>query len=369
MSKVRCALKDAGMPELWWPEALMYMTYVQNRTPMSRLQNKKPYEKVYGKTPDVSDLQILGSTSFAHVPTERRKDKKLSAQATKRRFLGVSEEYKAYRLLDVYNNKFIYSSHVMFDTQHIVEIVSSAFEQEMTEETETSHSNSAVEIQYHICYQAHLDKISQEETNHNKIPIPRNLKETLSGPYRKHWRNALDLEYESLIDNGTWRLVPPPPGRKALPCHWVLVVKYHANGFVERFKARLVAQGNHQEFGVDCDEVYGPVARFESLRLVLAIGTILDCHIHQMDVHTAFLNGTTKGLRRYPLHPKYGSPQKQRDKTMSISQHQYILDLLKKYNIEKSSAVTTPQLAGRELEPETNMSAAEIAAQNFDYRG
>ncbi|GMF59850.1 unnamed protein product [Phytophthora fragariaefolia] len=54
---------------------------------------------------------------------------------------------------------------------------------------------------------------------------------------------------------------------------------------------------------------------------------------------------------------------------MSVSQHQYILDLLKKYNIEKSSAVTTPQLAGRELEPETNMSAAEIAAQNFDYRG
>ncbi|GMF47643.1 unnamed protein product [Phytophthora fragariaefolia] len=55
------------------------------------------------------------------------------------------------------------------------------------------------------------------------------------------------------------------------------------------------------------------------------------------------------------------------NKTMSISQHQYILDLLKKYKIEKSSAVTTPQLAGRELEPETNMSAAEIGAQNFDY--
>ncbi|GMF64036.1 unnamed protein product [Phytophthora fragariaefolia] len=57
------------------------------------------------------------------------------------------------------------------------------------------------------------------------------------------------------------------------------------------------------------------------------------------------------------------------NKTMSISQHQHILDLLKKYKIEKSSAVTTPQLAGRELEPETNTSAAEIGAQNFDYRG
>ncbi|GMF54996.1 unnamed protein product [Phytophthora fragariaefolia] len=89
MSKVRCALKDAGMSERWWPEALMYMTYVQNRTLMSRLQNKTPYEKVCGKAPDVSDLHIWGSTCFAHVPAERRKDKKLSARATKCRFLGV----------------------------------------------------------------------------------------------------------------------------------------------------------------------------------------------------------------------------------------------------------------------------------------
>ncbi|GMF36825.1 unnamed protein product [Phytophthora fragariaefolia] len=274
---------------------------------------------------------------------------------------------------------------------------------------------------------------------------------------------------------GTWRLVPLPPGRKALPCHWVLVVKYHANGFVERFKARLVAQGNHQEFGVGCDEGYAPVARFESLRLVLAVGTILDCLIHQMDVHTAFLNGTVegsqriymrqppghhakgkegyvykllkciygleqasriwygvrhkfftsmgfarctkeyciyvqkvgvewiiivvyvddltimsqilklinnikrklsmryrmKGLRRHPLHPtvEMDVRRNRENKTMSISQHQYILDLLKKYKFEKSSAVSTPQLSDRELEPETNMSAVEIAAQNFDYRG
>ncbi|GMF57826.1 unnamed protein product [Phytophthora fragariaefolia] len=188
---------------------------------MIRLQNKTPYEKVYGKVPDVSDPHIWGSTCFAHVPAERRKDKKLSAQATKYRFLGVSEEYKAYRLLDVYNNKFIYSRYVMFDTQHSVEIVSRAFGQEMTEETETSHSTSAsgdtippsisdpsttnttrnkkrglvetvgaldnkpkrprretkrpARFDDYKCYQAHLDKISQEETNHNKIPITRNL--------------------------------------------------------------------------------------------------------------------------------------------------------------------------------------------------
>ncbi|OWY90842.1 LOW QUALITY PROTEIN: Integrase, catalytic core protein, partial [Phytophthora megakarya] len=112
--------------------------------------------------------------------------------------------------------------------------------------------------------------------------------------------------YDSLIENGTWKLVRLPPGHKALPSHWVLVVKYNADGTVERFKARPVAQGNYQEFGVDCDEVYAPVVRFESLRLVLAVGTILDCHIHQIDVHTAFLNGTMDGEQKIYMRQPYG---------------------------------------------------------------
>ncbi|POM64449.1 Integrase catalytic core protein [Phytophthora palmivora] len=73
---------------------------------------------------------------------------------------------------------------------------------------------------------------------------------------------------------------------------------------VDRFKSRLVAQGSQQEFGVDCDEVYAPVARVESLRLVLGIETILDYHIYHMDVHTAFVNDTMEGeLKIYMREP------------------------------------------------------------------
>ncbi|EGZ17941.1 hypothetical protein PHYSODRAFT_447143, partial [Phytophthora sojae] len=71
---------------------------------------KSPYEMVHGKPPDISDLHIWGSICFAHVPKVRSKDKKLSARGIKCRFLGMSDEYyKSYRLLDVYNNRFIYS--------------------------------------------------------------------------------------------------------------------------------------------------------------------------------------------------------------------------------------------------------------------
>jgi hypothetical protein len=88
--------------------------------------------------------------------------------------------------------------------------------------------------------------------------------------------------------------VPLPEGRRALGCHWVFDVKYHSDGTVDRFKARLVVQGNTQLYGIDYQEVFAPVARYESMRLLLALSTVLDLHLHQMDVSTAFLNGVLR---------------------------------------------------------------------------
>jgi hypothetical protein len=124
-----------------------------------------------------------------------------------------------------------------------------------------------------------------------KIPHPKSITEALNGPYRKQWKEALQTEYKALIANGTWKLVKRSPGSITLGCHWLMSVKYHADHTIERFKARLVALGNHQKYGLDYDEIFSPVARYESLRLLLAISTIMDYHIHQMDVSTAFLHG------------------------------------------------------------------------------
>ncbi|GMF37173.1 unnamed protein product [Phytophthora fragariaefolia] len=156
------------------------------------------------------------------------------------------------------------------------------------------------------CYQTHIDNPIAVDAKVNRIGIPKSIRDALTGVHRKQWRQALDLEYQSLLENGTWKLTGLPSGHKALPCHWVLAIKYNADGTVERFKARLVAQGNHQEYGVNCDDVYARVARFESLRLVLAIGTILDCHIHQMDVSTEFLNGSMEGEHKVYMYQPPG---------------------------------------------------------------
>ncbi|POM81690.1 Transposon Polyprotein integrase [Phytophthora palmivora] len=138
LDRVRCALKDADMAHKWWPEALMYMTYVQNRTPMRRLGYKTPYEMVNGKPPNVKELPVWGSVCFAHIPAALRKDKKLSARAVKCRFLGISEDTKGYRLWDTYNNKHLISRDVLFDTTNVAAMVKRAFGQ--TEEALTTES-------------------------------------------------------------------------------------------------------------------------------------------------------------------------------------------------------------------------------------
>ena len=152
-------------------------------------------------------------------------------------------------------------------------------------------------------FAGHLQTIKSKELK--EVYIPKGIKKALSCADKDMWQAALDSEYNSLMDNGTWHLDHLPSGSVAIPCQWIFNVKYNSDGSIDRYKARLVALGNRQEYGVDYDEVYSPVARFESLRLILALGCITDAHIIQMDVCTAFLNGSMPGgLKVYMRQPQ-----------------------------------------------------------------
>ena len=86
-------------------------------------------------------------------------------------------------------------------------------------------------------------------------------------------------------------LVDFPKGKKMVGFKWVYKRKCNADGGVERYKARLVATGYSQQYGLDYDKTFSPVARFESLRTILALAVQRDFHVHHMDVTTVFLNG------------------------------------------------------------------------------
>ena len=106
------------------------------------------------------------------------------------------------------------------------------------------------------------------------------------------WKKALEDEYNSLVHNETWELVPPPEDANIVGSKWVFKIKHDANGNVDRHKARLVAQGYSQTYGVDYQEVFSPVTRYSSIRTLLALANVHDLEVHQMDVKTAFLNGS-----------------------------------------------------------------------------
>lgn len=89
----------------------------------------------------------------------------------------------------------------------------------------------------------------------------------------RHWINAMNDEIESIERNDTWELVDFPKNKDYIGVKWVYKTKLKASGDVEKYKARLVAKIFSQEYGVDYNEIFAPIARLDTVRIVLAITT------------------------------------------------------------------------------------------------
>jgi len=105
------------------------------------------------------------------------------------------------------------------------------------------------------------------------------------------WQVAMDEEMNSLQKNTTWELVSLPPGRKLVQCKWVFWTKVAVDGRTYKYKARLVEKGFSQVQGVDYHETFAPVAKMDSIRLVLEISASKHWEVHHMDVNSAFIHG------------------------------------------------------------------------------
>ncbi|KAJ4700915.1 Retrovirus-related Pol polyprotein from transposon TNT 1-94 [Melia azedarach] len=118
--------------------------------------------------------------------------------------------------------------------------------------------------------------------------VPTNIHEALKHP---RWRVAVQEEISALEKNGTWELTKLPHGKSTVGCKWIFTVKYLADGSIDRFKARLVANGFTQTYGVDYQETFAPVAKLNTVRVLISLAVNNDWPLQQLDVKNAFLNG------------------------------------------------------------------------------
>ncbi|KAL6133249.1 hypothetical protein ACLB2K_065486 [Fragaria x ananassa] len=87
------------------------------------------------------------------------------------------------------------------------------------------------------------------------------------------WTQAMNKELEALPKNSTWDIVPKPAGKKTIGCRWVFTVKLKADGSIDKYKARLVAKGYTQQYDIDYEETFAPVAKINTVRILISLAT------------------------------------------------------------------------------------------------
>lgn len=341
IEKARCLLIQANLSKKYWAEAVNTAVYLVNRLPCKGLENCTPEEGWSGRKPTLKHLKVFGCKAIVQIPKEKRK--KLDAKGKELLFVGYSDKSKAYRFIDPKTYEITINRNAVFFETNFLEddkekensVFYIPFEQEIDvhqsnmnendsesetfyseeeEVTSQNTSNSPITLS-DTSENIASDDIMLEEVNSNvhaenlrrssrirKVPSrfanvvtnlnvkePTTVQEALSGPQAKFWKNAMEEEYNSLIENCTWVECDLPKDKKPISNKWCFKIKRDSEGKLLRYKARLVIKGYSQKKGIDYEETFSPVVRYSSIRLLLALAVKHNLDIDQMDVVTAFL--------------------------------------------------------------------------------
>lgn len=307
----RSMLKAKGLSNQFWAEAVATSVYLLNLSPTKAVLNQTPYEAWKSRKPDVSHLRVFGCIAYALVNSHARQ--KLDEKSQKCIFIGYCIASKAYRLYDPVTGSILIKRDVIFD-----ENASWDFSENNEQVQKVPMSMQQVALPDEVVNGSETNNVSPVKDNvfsprQTSDETPRKFRPLMdvyeacqfalavSDPLtyeeaseKEEWRKAMTEELLSIEKNKTWELVDLPEGKKAIGLRWVFKKKLNADGSLQKHKARLVAKGYAQQQGIDFEETFSPVARFETVRTVLALAAQLQWPVYQLDVKSAFLNGDLK---------------------------------------------------------------------------
>lgn len=334
----RSMLQSSKLPKSLWAEACNTAAYILNRTGKSSETNKTPYELWYDREiGNLDHLRIFGTSCYAHINKQFRS--KFDSKSVSGHLVGYVNDKDGYRIWCPQQRKVICTHDVIFKPETIcnvrneIKVIETEEdrndeieekktqdkEQEETtdEETEDESFKSTEEEEKEKPRNKEKNQEAEDETQqirrstrNKKLPAwmtgefawiseaggasqqnPNSYSEAIKSEESEKWLKAMHEELSSLKENETWELVPQPSKAQVIQNRWTFRIKTADNG-TPRFKARLVAKEYAQKEGTDYEETYSPVARYDTVRALIAVAASKQMKLRQFDIKTAFLYGT-----------------------------------------------------------------------------
>lgn len=305
----RTNLCGSTLPQKFWGEAMATAVYQLNRRASTANDGMTPYERWHGKKPDVSGMKVWGCDAYVQIPKEKRKA--WTKKSTKMKFVGYQEGTRNYRFVDK-KGGIVRSPNAAFiekkedeekEKKRKAKEVQPADVEEVpeSEESDSSEDEEEEKVQEEAPIrrsgrnrrQVHFGSMVAHPVRErtcvaSETELPKSVDEALED---RTWREAMDDEFNSLIERETWEVVDRPKDRKVVSSKWVFDLKTNELGQVVRAKARFVARGFSQVPGVDFTESYAPVSDPAVMRLCMAYAAKKGLAMKSIDFKCAFLNG------------------------------------------------------------------------------